>query len=92
MNICTEPFALKQKMTLIVTNYNERRMYVSLEPQAQISLSEFQRTLMQTCQVTQLAQENKEKPCQSHQGFTLDQVLSLCSLPLLNPNAFHASS
>lgn len=79
-------------MTLIVTKYNECRMCVSLEPQAQISLSEFQRTLMQTCQLTQLAQETKEKACQSRQGFLLDQVLSLCSQPLLNPTAFHASS
>lgn len=79
-------------MTLIVTKYNECRMYVSLEPQAQISLSGFQHTLMQTCQMTQLAQENKEKACQRHQGFTHDQVLSLCSGPLSNPNVFHASS
>lgn len=75
-------------MTLIVTKYNECRMHVSLEPQAQISLSEFDCTLMPACQVTQLAQENKEKACQSHQGFPLAQVPSLCSLPLLNLNAF----
>lgn len=33
--------AFKQKMTLIVTKYNKCLMYISLEPQAQISLSEF---------------------------------------------------
>lgn len=33
--------AFKQKMTLIVTKYNERLLYISLEPEAQISLSGF---------------------------------------------------
>lgn len=76
-------------MTVIVTKYSDCRMYVSLEPEAQISLSEFDCALMLTCQVTQLAQENKEKACQSHQGFPLAQVPSLCSPPLLNLNTFH---
>lgn len=76
-------------MTLIVTKYSECHMYVLLEPQAQISLSEFDCILMLTCQMSQLAQENKEKACQSHQGFPLAQVPSLCSLPLLNLNTFH---
>lgn len=63
-------------MTLIVTKYNDNHMYVTLEAQAQISLSVFQHTVMQTCQMTQLVQENKEKACQSPQAFILDQVLS----------------
>lgn len=76
LNICTKLFALKQKMTLIVTKHNDNHMCVTLEAQAQISLSEFQHTVMPTCQMTQLAQENKEKACQSPPSFILDQVLS----------------
>lgn len=75
-------------MTLIVTKYNKCLMYISLEPQAQISLSEPHYSWCWCVKGHNQLKRIKEKACQGLCSISLLWAPSPCVVPDLTPVLF----